>query len=144
MNGSQAVKLIQKYKQFIKFGLVALSYNLAAYLIYALLIYFKYNYLMASTIAFFSGLTLSYFMNKKFVFASRHHNYAMIIRYIVFYVSLLGVNLALLHEAIYLLKINVYLAQIFVTGITALISYNVMCRFIFHRDKQYLSSKEQE
>ena len=127
------MKLIQRHMQFIKFGFVAASYNLVAYSIYATLIYFHCNYLIASTISFLLGVMLSYFMNKRIVFAVKHHHYVLIMRYIIFYMLLLGINLILLHGLVSLLKINPYLAQILTTMIAALISYNTMRVFVFKK-----------
>ncbi len=127
------MKLIWRYQQFIKFGFVAASYNLVAYSIYATLIYFNCNYLIASTVSFLLGVVLSYFMNKFIVFSVKHNNYILIIRYVTFYVFLLGINLTLLHGFVSLLKANPYLAQILTTIIAALISYNTMRIFVFKK-----------
>ena len=127
------MKLIRKYQQFIKFGLVALSYNLFAYVIYAGLVALKCNYLLASSIAFVIGITLSYFMNKSIVFATKQHNYGLFSRYILFYLVLLGINLGVLHVFVKLLMISPYVAQILVTFISALVSYNTMRVFVFRK-----------
>lgn len=131
------MKLIKNYKQFIKFGLVAVSYNVVAYIVYILIIYWGYNYLLASTTAFFLGIVLSYLLNKQIVFNSKHQDYTTIIRYTIFYAFLLGLNLVLLRTFVYSLKVNPYLAQILVTGIAALVSYNVMRIFVFKGEKQW-------
>ena len=126
--------LIRKYKQFIKFGFVAIGYNLFAYAIYAVLVVLKCNYLLASSISFIAGVTLSYFMNKSIVFATKHNHYGLILRYIFFYLVLLGFNLGVLHIFVKSLMINPYIAQILVTFISALISYNTMRVFVFRKE----------
>lgn len=118
-------------RQFIKFGFAALGYNIIAYLIYACLIYFSCNYLIASIISFVCGVLLSYCINKTLVFNIKHHNYLLFIRYFIFYSFLLGVNLFMLHVFVYILKINLYFAQILVTLVSALVSFNIMRRMIF-------------
>lgn len=133
------MNLIRKYRQFIKFGLVALGYNLFAYAIYAGLVVLKCNYLFASGISFVAGVTLSYFMNKSIVFATKQHNYSLISRYILFYVALLGFNLGILHIFVKSLSINSYLAQILVTFISALLSYNTMRIFVFRKNNGVLN-----
>jgi putative flippase GtrA len=127
------MKLIKRYQPFIKFGFVAIGYNVAAYLMYVTLIYFKCNYLMASAVSFFLGVALSYFMNKSIVFAIKQHSHTLVFRYLAFYLALLAVNLVLLHGFVSLLKINPYWAQIFVTALAAFISYNTMRVFVFRR-----------
>ncbi|MCD6046245.1 MAG: gtrA-like family protein [Gammaproteobacteria bacterium] len=127
------MKLIMRYQQFLKFSFAAIGYNLAAYFIYAILIYLKCNYLIASTTSFCAGTILSYFMNKSIVFTIRYHSHNLIIRYVTFYMVLLAVNLMLLYELIHLLKINPYLAQMVVIIASAFISYNTMRMFVFRR-----------
>lgn len=127
------MNLIRKYQRFIKFGFVALGYNLFAYAIYACLISLKCNYLLASSFSFIVGVTLSYFMNKSIVFATKQHNYGLVLRYLIFYLALLGFNLVVLHVFIKILAINPYLAQILVTFISALVSYNTMRTFVFRK-----------
>lgn len=127
------MNLIRKYQQFIKFGFVALGYNLFAYAIYAGLVALKCNYLFASSVSFVAGVTLSYFMNKSIVFATKQHNYGLISRYVLFYLALLGFNLGVLRIFVKSLMINPYLAQILVTFISALLSYNTMRVFVFRK-----------
>ncbi len=126
--------LIKNYLQFIKFGLVALSYNLFAYIIYALLISMQCNYLIASTMSFIFGVAISYFMNKKIVFRSTLNHNKLIFRYIYFYVVLLIFNLGVLNLFVKVLMINLYLAQILVIFVSALVSYNTMRTLVFRKN----------
>lgn len=72
------MNLIQKYQQVIRFSFFAL-----AYAIYAGLILLKCNHLLASSIPFMIGVILSYFMNNSIMFATKQHNYSLILRYIL-------------------------------------------------------------
>jgi putative flippase GtrA len=128
------MNFIKKYQQFIKFGLVALSYNLFAYAIYVGLVALKYNYLLTSSFSFIAGVTLSYFMNKSIVFATKQQNYRLILRYLLFYLALLGFNLGVLHVFVESFTINPYFSQILVIFISALVSYNTMRVFVFRHD----------
>ena len=128
-NNEQGLKL---NLQFIRFSVGALSYNLAAYLLYTGLILLKCNYLVASTASFITGVTFGYFMNKYIVFANhKHDNRASFFYYFGYNIFLLGLNLSALFFLVNCLKINPFLAQILVIMIVALISYNVM-RILFH------------
>ncbi|APC97589.1 gtrA-like family protein [Francisella frigiditurris] len=122
---------IQKYYSFIKFCIVAVGYNLFAYLIFVIFILLDINYLVASTIAFILGVVLSLYMNKTFVFDSSNYSKGLIIRYFVFYILLLSFNLVMLHILVDKTPVNVYLSQIIVTGISAVVSFNVMKAFVF-------------
>lgn len=122
-----------KYRKFIKFACVALGYNLFAYTIYAALLLLNCNYLFASLCSFIVGITLSYFMNKMLVFITRNHEYGLILRYVTFYLLLLGFNLLALHLLVEIFKINPYIAQVLVTFFSAFLSYNVMRVIVFRR-----------
>lgn len=111
---------------------MASTYNLLTYLLYAGLVFENFNYLFASTVSYFFGIIISYFMNKSFVFDNASSNNRIIFYYLIYYILLLLINLVTLHVFVYRLKINAYLAQIFVTGTTAIISYNVI-RTLFLR-----------
>ena len=128
--------MLRKYRNFIKFIMVAGIYNLLTYIVYAILIFIKSNYLLASIISFIFGVVISYVMNKKIVFQHQHernpHQYKLMLRYFLFYLALLGFNLLLLHTFVTNLNINAYLAQIIVIMCSALISYNFMRKFIFN------------
>lgn len=120
--------VLSDYKQFIKFVFIGLTYNLFAYLVYAILIFINCNYFFACTTSFILGVVLSYYLNKIVVFNS---NKRVIIRYILFYFFLLGLNLGLLFGFIKFFYINKYVAQILVTGISSFISYYTMRILIF-------------
>ncbi len=71
-------------------------------------------------------------MNKSLVFANAQFHYGLILGYFLYYVILLGVTLVALYGCIDWLKINPYLAQVLVTLLTALMSYNIL-RLLFAR-----------
>lgn len=123
--------MIQRYKKFIRFLLVAATYNLVGYVFFAVLVYFGVNYLVSSFLAFIFGVLLSFFMNKTLVFAMEKHDSKMIIKYMIFYAILLVINLSILHAFVQLLSLTPYVAQILVTAISAMVSYNMMRLFIF-------------
>ncbi len=132
---SMVYNLICRYKKFLKFGFVAVGYNLVAYFIYVSLIFIKCDYIVASTVSFISGVALSYVMNKNLVFSIKSgHNLGLVIRYFSFYLALLVINLAMLHCIVQWFNINLYLAQILTTIIAALVSYNTMQRFVFKKN----------
>ncbi|STX29753.1 GtrA-like protein [Legionella beliardensis] len=126
------MKLITDNSQFIKFIIVAGTYNLITYLLYAGLVFANFNYLFASTVSYLLGTIISYFMNNALVFTNSSSDHKTIFYYFIYYILLLLVNLVMLHVFVDWLKVNSYVAQIFVTGITAIISYHVV-RTLFLR-----------
>lgn len=123
------------------FCIIALSYNIAGYLTYAGLVAAQYNYLIASTCSFIVGIVLSYFMNKKMVFKSTGSHQQLLTPYLAYYLSLLGFNLGLLYVFVNWFQLNPYIAQILVTMISALISYNAL-RILFGKGRDVIVMQE--
>ncbi|MBK2092322.1 GtrA family protein [Francisella philomiragia] len=115
----------------MKFCIIAAGYNLFAYLIFVIFILLNINYLIASSIAFILGVTLSLFMNKIIVFKGGKYNRVMVVKYFIFYALLLCFNLIVLYFFVKILHVNIYISQVIVIGISAFLSYNVMRIFIF-------------
>ena len=128
------MKLNMQYQQFAKFCLVALGYNLIAYFIYSALVYCKCNYLIASSISFITGITLSYFLNKSMVFTNKYNDNKLVLAYFSYYLILLCISLAMLHILVDTLKISPYIAQVLVTTASAVVSYYTV-RMIFQQVK---------
>lgn len=57
--------------QFIKFGLVGVSNTIISLLVYYILIYFKWNYIIANALGFVISVMNAYFWNNKYVFKQR-------------------------------------------------------------------------
>ncbi len=60
--------MIEKIKQFIKFGIVGMSNTAISYIIYAVLVKLHVNYLIASVLGFVISVINSYYWNNKYVF----------------------------------------------------------------------------
>lgn len=60
--------MIDKVKQFIKFGIVGVSNTLISYVIYVLLVYLGMHYLAANIIGFIVSVFNAYYWNNRFVF----------------------------------------------------------------------------
>lgn len=129
------MKLVHDYRQFIKFVLVAGSYNVMAYMVYASLVYARCNYFVASVISFAFGMCMSYYMNKVHVYKNRggHHKLPL---YLAYYITLLGVNLLLLYSFTHYFNFNPYMAQMIVIALVALISYHVL-HLLFSEEKTW-------
>ena len=60
--------MIDKIKQFIKFGIVGLSNTLISYVVYVVLVYLKMHYILANIIGFLVSVLNAYYWNNKYVF----------------------------------------------------------------------------
>lgn len=57
-----------KILQFVKFGVVGLSNTLISYVVYIILVSFKWHYLLASLIGFLISVVNAFYWNNKYVF----------------------------------------------------------------------------
>lgn len=60
--------MIDKIKQFIKFGIVGLSNTLISYVIYVALVHLGMHYIGANIIGFLVSVLNAYYWNNKYVF----------------------------------------------------------------------------
>lgn len=60
--------MIDKIKQFIKFGIVGLSNTLISYVVYVVLVYLKMHYILANIMGFLVSVLNAYYWNNKYVF----------------------------------------------------------------------------
>ena len=64
-------KIQQKAVQFIEFCVVGVSNTLIHYAVYALLVFFGVNYVLANLIAFLISVTNAFYWNNKYVFKTK-------------------------------------------------------------------------
>ena len=122
--------------QFIKFGIVGFSNTVIAYVIYALLVYFKLHYILANIIAFIISVLNSFFWNNKYVFknevtSKRDILHSLIKTYISY--SFTGVFLgnALIFLFVDVLHISKYLAPFFGLVITVPLNFFMNKKWAF-------------
>lgn len=60
--------MIDKVKQFIKFGIVGISNTLISYVVYVVLLRLKMHYIGANIIGFLVSVVNAYYWNNKYVF----------------------------------------------------------------------------
>ena len=65
---SKCKEVMEKIKQFIKFGIVGISNTLISYVVYVVLVGLQINYLLASIAGFIVSVLNSYYWNNKYVF----------------------------------------------------------------------------
>ncbi len=113
-------------RRFIRFCVGGLITNGIGYSIFAGIIWFNINYLIANTISFLCAIWLSFFMNSKIVFKINIKLPLKIyIVYAIFYVGLLLFSLLSLQFLVWIIR-NVYMAQLVNIVVCALVSYTVL------------------
>lgn len=60
--------VMNRFGQFIKFGIVGISNTVISYVVYAILVYLGMHYLVANVVSYFAGVANSFVWNSKFVF----------------------------------------------------------------------------
>lgn len=125
------IKEIIKMQQ-IRFLIVGVLNTIVGYGIYALLVMFDFNYLLANTIGTIIGIIHSYIWNRYFTFNSRNSVKKEIIKFVfVYFVSYL---IGLINLYFFVNNgINKYLAGILNIFITTLISWFGHKNFSFRR-----------
>lgn len=61
-------RVMNRFGQFIKFGIVGISNTVISYVVYAILVYLGMHYLVANVVSYFAGVVNSFVWNSKFVF----------------------------------------------------------------------------
>ena len=81
-------KIVNITKQFFKFGIVGTINTLNSWLVYYILIFFKINYLISNTIAYFASSLIGYFLNKIWVFKKKDQNTSKsLVKYYIVYIT---------------------------------------------------------
>lgn len=65
--------------QFLKFSIVGLSNTIVSYLVYAALLFFGVNYIVANVVSYFAGVINSFYWNNKFVFDNERSDLSSLI-----------------------------------------------------------------
>ncbi|MFT5874308.1 MAG: putative flippase GtrA [Clostridium sp.] len=106
-------ELLKLAEQFIKFGIVGVANTLIALLTYYILVYFKFNYIIANTIGFIVSVINAYYWNNKFVFKkSDSNNVKTIIKTFIAYGTTFLISTVLLIAMVDYLGISKIVAPI--------------------------------
>lgn len=119
-----------KIKEFIGFVLAGGAATVLNYLVFLVLLSFSFQYLLASSIGFVSGIGVSFTINKLWVFSDLTHNQTRFVRYLVAYVFALAAQLLLL-EALVQFGIRPEIANIIAIAIVVVINFFVVRKFVF-------------
>ena len=119
--------------QFVKFGIVGLSNTIISYLVYALLVYLRLHYLVASIIAFFISVLNSFFWNSRYVFkkddgAKRNVFHALVKTFVSYAFTGLVLQNIFLFVFIDILHISKYIAPLISLVVTVPLNF-IMNKF---------------
>lgn len=124
-------------RQEIRFLIVGGLNTLVGYGIFAILVYFQINYLLANTISTIIGVAHSYLWNRFFTFKSKEKAGKEFVKFISVYVVsyLLGSITLILFKNV--LHISPYLAGLLNLGFTTLISWFGHKNFSFRKGEKH-------
>jgi putative flippase GtrA len=114
--------------QFIKFGFVGISNTLISIGIYYLLVYFKFNYIIANILGYIISSIWGYTLNSKWVFNQSDIKISKsVMRYYIVYGSSFLINILCMYIFVDILDISKIIAPILTMMVT--VPYN----FIFNK-----------
>ncbi len=130
--------------QFFKFGIVGVINTVSSWIIYYGLLFFKINYLIATTVAYFISSIIGYFLNKIWVFKKKEEKKTTsILRYYIVYISSYFLNILCMYILVDILSISKLIAPILVLFVT--VPYNfILSRLWVFKDKTIDIKKIQE
>ena len=108
-------------RRLSRYGLIGLTTNLSLYLLFVLFLRLGISPTVAAGICYFSGVGLSYLLNRRWTFGSNDSHSKDLPKFVLAY----GIGLAFTLVAITVLTLWLppELAQIFNIGLTALVIY---------------------
>lgn len=121
-NDNAFTKLWIKYLPFIKFCLVGATNVIISYTVYYILLASGLNYLLASAIAYITGILNGYIWSSKFVFKKNKSIYNMM-KFFIVYISALFINLGIMYVCVDTYNMNKLVAPIFAIGIGTIYNY---------------------
>ena len=121
--------------QFIRFNIVGITYTVITYLLFSFLIYIGVRYPIALVCDYSVGILLSFFLNKIFTFKVKGKaSIKMFFRMLITACINLSLNMLLLKGAVSIFserKIVLYIAQFFIIGLLALLTFFMQKFFVF-------------
>lgn len=109
--------------QFIKFGMVGVFNTLSSTVYYWILLYFHFNYLLATTIAYIIASLIGYLLNNHWVFQSKKVTKTSLFKYYVVYGTSYFLNIFSMFIWVDVLSISKVIAPIFTLFVTVPFNY---------------------
>ena len=128
MNKIKRINIIKKlwedYSLFIKFCIVGVTNVIISYTVYYILLASGLNYLLASAIAYITGMLNGYIWSSKFVF-KKNKSINNMMKYFIVYVSALFINLGIMYICVDTYNMHKLIAPIFAIGIGTIYNYSL-------------------
>lgn len=109
--------------------------TLVGFAVILLLMWLNIAPLIANICGYVVGLTLGFFVSKKYVFRSEGHFSVELVRYIAVFLTCFLLNLGILKISLDVLLINAYLAQLFAAAGYTMTMYLLTRRLVFRPRK---------
>jgi len=126
MNKIKRINIIKKlwedYSLFIKFCIVGVTNVIISYTVYYILLASGLNYLLASAIAYITGMLNGYIWSSKFVF-KKNKSIDNMMKFFIVYISALFINLGTMYICVDTYNMNKLIAPIFAIGIGTIYNY---------------------
>ena len=130
-------------KQFMQFGIVGVINTLSSWVVYYPLIFFKVDYILATTLAYFISSIIGYLLNKVWVFKSKEKKTKSLVKYYVVYISSYFLNIGCMYLFVQIMGISTYIAPILVLFVTVPYNY-LFSRFWVFKSVKYDENKINE
>lgn len=86
---------VEKIVQFIQFGIVGLSNTMISYIVYIIMVYFHFNYLLASVCGFMVSVINAFYWNNKYVFKQQGEGRNLLAAFMKTFIAYAGTGLVL-------------------------------------------------
>lgn len=125
-------RLSDDQKRFLRFASVGAVNTAASFLVYIVLLHFQVYYIIASILAYITGIGISYILNTAFVFKAEKKR-STVYKFTAVYLSALLINLSLLYLFVDIFGMNPVLGQIMVTSAVLFYNYVLQSMWTFKR-----------
>ena len=115
-------KLWIKYLPFIKFCLVGATNVIISYTAYFILLKLGLYYLLASAIAYITGMLNGYIWSSRFVF-NANKSINNMVKFFIVYISALFINLGIMYICVDTYNMHKLIAPIFAVGVGTIYNY---------------------
>lgn len=123
-------RILHENAQFILFLFIGVINTLFGYAVFCLFIWLNFHYTIALLIATCLGVIFNFKTIGSVVFKS--HNNRLILRFFLVYMIIYAVSIGVIHMEGFFLT-SMYLKGFISTLLTAILSYNLNKKFVFHQ-----------
>jgi len=127
-------ELLKSFVELCKFGIIGLTHNMIAYVIYLLITWLGVNPKLFVIVAYPAAATFSFYTNRKWTFYYRGDTSSSITRYVISHVGGFAINLAMLYLFVDILHYPHQLVFLVAIFVVAAYLFFMMKYFVFPRE----------